>query len=563
MMLDRPDEPIAPGAEEGLEPALNGEAVPEEAAEPAPTAPGIRAGDIAWRIEVLADDRFEGRAPATEAGEAAADWIAEEMARIGLEPAGDGGSWFQRVQLVQATLDPEQSHFDFAVNGEGMNLQYGPEVMFWTTRVEEELEIDASEVVFVGYGVVAPEYGWNDYEGLDVAGKTVIILVNDPGFATGDPELFNGRAMTYYGRWTYKYEEAARQGAAAAIIVHETEPASYGWGVVESSWSGTQYDLQRPDGAQERIIAEGWITRDVADNLFEAAGLDYETLRDAASQRGFEWVTLEGVTASARLSTGFNFLESRNVAGILRGAERPDEVFIYTAHWDHLGTRVNEAGEVEIYNGAIDNASGTAMILEIAEHMAAQQRRPDRSVLFLAVTLEESGLLGSAYYGESPLFPLADTVGGINIDAMLPVGRTRDVVVIGYGASELEDILAEEAAAQGRHLAPDPSPEAGYFYRSDHISLARHGVPMLYPKNGIDHVEHGEARGREISEWYRTVAYHQPTDEFSPDWDFSGMEEDAELAFRTGWRIVNSNDWPNWYEGNEFRALRDAQRAGR
>lgn len=521
------------------------------------TAPEITGSDMAWRVQTLASDEFEGRAPATPGGIAASQWIADQMEAAGLEPAGENGSYFQAVPLVEATLDEAASSMEISINGEPMGLEMGPDYVVGTRTLEEVIDIAGSDVVFVGYGVVAPEYGWDDYAGLDVEGRTVLILVNDPGFETEDPALFNGRSMTYYGRWTYKYEEAARQGAAAAIVIHETDPASYGWNVVENSWSGPQFDLQRPEGAVTFAPAEAWISNERARELFEAVGLDYDALKEQAQTPGFTPVELDGVTLDAHLETSARQMTSRNVAGMVRGSQRPDEYVLYMAHWDHLGMRDVSEGEDGVYNGAVDNATGTAAILEIAERFARGEQ-PERSALFVAVTAEESGLLGSAYFAVDPLVPLNRIVAGLNMDGMLPVGATSDVVVVGYGASEIEDVLAEAAAEQDRTLAPDPNPEAGYFYRSDHISLAKLGVPMLYADGGSVSIEHGAAYGEEMQAAYRARAYHAVTDEFSYDWDFEGLARDVTLMGNTGWRIANSDAWPNWYEGNEFRALRDA-----
>jgi Zn-dependent M28 family amino/carboxypeptidase len=528
---------------------------------PAP-APPISVDDLVRRIETLADDRFAGREPASPEGEAAADWIAQEMAAIGLEPAGENGTFFQAVPLVRSTLDEAASSLTLAgPRGLAVSLSFGDDTVFWTKKTDPDLAFADSGLVFVGYGAVAPEYGWDDYAGLDVRGKTVVMLVNDPGYATGDPELFTGRAMTYYGRWTYKFEEAGRQGATAAIIVHETAPASYGWDVVEGSWTDAQFDLVRPDGGASRAALEGWVTREAAERLFAAAGLDFETMKAAAQERGFRPTPMGNLRASGRVVSDIVEMSSRNVAGLVRGTERPDEVVLMTAHWDHLGDRDVPPGEDGVYNGAVDNATGVAAILEIAEALAANP--PERSVMALAVTAEESGLLGSEYFGESPLVPLAHIVGGLNIDALLPVGRARDIVVVGYGASELEDILARHAATAGKTLTPDPNPEAGYFYRSDHISLSKRGVPMLYADSGEDLLEGGAAAGAAAQADYRDNRYHGPADEYdAATWDFSGIVEMLTIDLAVVRDLADSDDWPNWYEGNEFRALRDAQRAG-
>lgn len=520
------------------------------------TSVDINEADLRHRISTLADDSFEGRAPATPGGIAASQWIADEMARIGLEP-GFEGSYFQPVSLLAVTLDAEQSSFDVAFEGEPLGLSMGEDVVYWSKLNSADIAINDSELVFVGYGVVAPEYGWNDYAGLDVEGRTVVMLVNDPGYANPDSGLFNGNAMTYYGRWTYKYEEAARQGAAGVILIHQTAPASYGWNVVSGSWSGTQLDLAREPGQGTFADIESWITEDRARQMFNLAGLDFDTLTAAAAQPGFQAVPMTGLTATGALVNSASTMDSRNVVGIVPGTARPDEYVLYTAHWDHIGIRDVPEGEDGIYNGAVDNATGTAAILEIGEAFAANP--PERSVMILAVTAEESGLLGSAYYGENPIVPYSQTVGGINIDAILPSGRSRDVVVVGHGASELEDVLTAAAAEQDRYIVADPTPEAGYFYRSDHISLAKQGVPMLYADGGFDLREGGSEAGMAAGEDYRANRYHGPADEYSADWDMSGMVEDTTLFFNVGSRLANSDDWPNWYEGNEFRALRDAQ----
>ncbi|WP_428408792.1 M28 family metallopeptidase [Hyphococcus sp.] len=508
------------------------------------------------RIATLSSDEFEGRAPATPGGAKTREWLIEEMKSIGLEP-GNGDSYEQPVPLVELTVQPDAS--TLSVNGE--TLELGPEAVYWTKRVEEDVAFEDSDLVFVGYGVVAPEYGWNDYEGVDVKGKTVVILVNDPGYATEDPELFNGRSMTYYGRWTYKYEEAARQGAAAALIIHQTAPAAYGWGVVEGSWSGAQLDLERPDGGAGRVALEGWIQEEVARDLFAKANLDFDAVTASAQERGFEAVPMEGLKASATLKNIIRRSESANVVGVLPGTERPDEYVLYMGHWDHLGVGPADENGDTISNGAVDNATGTAAILSIAEAFAKSTPKPKRSIMVVAVTAEESGLLGSAYLGEAPIVPFAQIVGGINIDGVLPMPPAKDIIVVGYGASELEDLLKKAADKRGVYLRPDAEPEKGYFYRSDHISLAKKGVPMLYADAGLDLVDGGEEAGRALAEDYTANRYHKPADNYSPDWDLTGMTASMNTLMEVGAMMAYSDDWPNWYEGNEFRALRDEQRA--
>jgi len=374
--------------------------------------------------------------------------------------------------------------------------------------------------------------------------------------------------MTYYGRWTYKYEEAARQGATAAIIIHETAPASYGWDVVKNSWSGGQADLVRPNDGADRTMLEGWVSNEMATQLFDQAGLDFDALKEAAATPEFTHVDMGELTASGAIKQKMRNVQSHNVIGLIPGKTRPDEYMLYTSHWDHIGKKGSEKTgapgedfyEDQIFNGAVDNASGSASTLEIAEAMMAEEL--DRSVLFVSVTLEESGLLGSAYYAENPTVPLNKIVAGVNIDAILPIGKTKDVVVVGYGASELEDRLTALAEADGRVIVPDPTPEAGYFYRSDHVSFAKKGVPMLYADAGQDKVDGGVAAGKAFADVYTAQRYHKPTDEYDPNWDMSGMEQEVQMLFQLGRDIADSDDWPEWYEGNEFKAIRDASLAG-
>jgi len=517
----------------------------------------ISSADLGRRIERLASDEFEGRAPSTPGGIAASQYIADEMKAAGLEPMGANGTYFQTVELTEATALPN-STLSISKNGQTLiEADQSTNIVYWSKRLDDTVTVDNSDVVFVGYGVVAPEYGWNDYAGVDVKGKTVVILVNDPGFATKDEALFKGNAMTYYGRWTYKFEEAGRQGAAAAIVVHQTEPASYGWDVVSGSWTGAQYDLVRPDKGASRAAIEGWIHLDAARELFNGYDMEAEFLKAATSD--FKPFSLDNLQVSAELNQDVVTTKSRNVAGAIQGTTRPDEYVLYMAHWDHLGKNETLDGPDKIYNGAVDNATGTAAIIEIAE--AFQMKgAPERSALFVAVTAEESGLLGSAYYAEDPLVPLAQTVSGINIDAMLPLGETKDIKVIGYGASELEDRLKIETDKRGMYIVPDDKPEAGYYYRSDHISLAKKGVPMLYADPGNDHVTNGLTYGEDFAKEYTAERYHKPGDEYDNSWDLSGIEQGTELLFDLGYNLANSSDWPNWYEGTEFRALRDEMR---
>jgi Zn-dependent M28 family amino/carboxypeptidase len=410
---------------------------------------------------------------------------------------------------------------------------------------------------------VAPEYHWNDYAGVDVKGKTVVILINDPGNedATPDAAFFKGKAMTYYGRWTYKFEEAARQGAAAAIIVHETKPAAYGWQVVRNSNSGNKLWLAAKDQNTSMVPIEGWITLDTARDLFKRANLDYDAQKAAANKPGFKAVVMTGETLDVRARSDFKLLNTRNIIGIIPGTLHPDQYILYTAHWDHLGIKPDVAGPDKIYNGAIDNGMGVSSILEIGEAFA-HGKPPQRTIAIIDWTLEEQGLLGSQYFAEHPVWPLNHIVGGVNLDGGLPHGHARDLVLVGNGASEMEDMLADVLKTQGRVISPDPEPEKGGFYRSDHISLSRVGVPMLDPAGAGDLVIGGTAAAAAIRDDYRINHYHQPSDEFNPNWDLTGVIDDLQALYTLGDTLANSDRWPNWYKDNEFRAIRDKSMAG-
>jgi Zn-dependent M28 family amino/carboxypeptidase len=508
-------------------------------------------------IEILASDDFGGRAPASPGEEMTVDYLVDHFKKIGLEP-GNGDSFTQDVPLMRVTAVNAPALAFNGPGGEELLLDYGPDQVIWTRRQVNEALLENSELVFVGYGIVAPERDWNDYQGIDVTGKTVVMLVNDPGFATQDPGLFNGNAMTYYGRWDYKFGEASRRGAAGAIIVHDTLPAAYGWNTVENSWTGPQLDMVLDKQGTELSAVQGWIQKEHAVTLFEMAGLDLEEMYAAAQKPGFRAVPMD-LTASAHIENDTESVLSRNVAALLRGSEAPEEVFIYMAHWDHLGTDPKLEGD-QIYNGAMDNASGTAALMEIARAYTALPQAPRRSVLFLGLTAEEQGLLGSAYYAVNPLFPLENTVGGLNMDGMNNFGATRDITVIGLGMSDLDAYLQAAAAAQERVLEGDRESEKGFYYRSDHFELAKEGVPMLYPRRGYNDREKGVAYGMEKSLEYNRDHYHRVSDEYDLSWNVDGAMEDMEVFFRTGLDVANSDDWPNWKEGTEFKAKRDAQR---
>jgi Zn-dependent M28 family amino/carboxypeptidase len=526
------------------------------------TTGSLNTADLNARVRAIADNRFEGRGPGTPAGERAAQWIADEMKRIGLKP-GNKGSYFQTVPAVTITLDAAKSSLSIAGPDGDKRLAFADEAVWWTPRYEQQdVRIDRAPLVFAGYGVVAPEESWNDYAGLDVKGKIVVVLINDPGFLTKDETLFKGRTMTYYGRWTYKFEEAARQGAAGVIIVHETEPAAYGWQVVRNSNAGGLSYLDAPDKNASMIPLRAWITHESAQALFRRAGLDYDEVKLAANRRGFKGAALGQLSVSASMHSTVSRITTRNIVGVVEGRTHPDEYLLYTAHWDHLGEKSDLPGPDKIYNGAIDNGIGVSSILEIAEAFVQTDTPPARSVAFLCWTLEEQGLLGSEYFAKNPLWPLKNIVAGINQDGTLPQGGARDMVIVGSGASELEDIFAQVLRSQNRVITPDPEPEKGFFYRSDHISLAKVGVPMIYPDGGFDLRAGGTAAGLAVKKRYLENFYHQPSDEFDPSWNMSGPLDDAIILFAFGERLANSELWPNWREGNEFRRIRDSSRAG-
>lgn len=512
---------------------------------------------VRTHIAQLSSDAFEGRAPGTPGGVKAENYLVNQMKAAGIGP-GNGATYLQSVPMVSIALRPNVSSVEVVGGAVDLALTYKTEIVYHTRRVEKSLRIEDSEVVFVGYGINAPEYGWNDYAGLDVTGKTVVMLVNDPGFAAQDPAVFNGQTMTYYGRWTYKYEEASRQGAAAALIIHQTDPAAYGWNVVETGWTGPQLDLKRDDGNAGRVKLEGWVTEKLAKSLFQFSGLNFDDITAAAAQPGFAPVPMGRMKLNASINSTLDYVTANNVIGKIEGSKAPNEAVLYMAHFDHLG--VADDGEDKVFNGAVDNATGTAAILAIGEAFASG-KQPKRSILIAAVTAEESGLLGSQYLAENPPIPLSQIVGGINLDAIIPTGPAKDITVTGLGASQLEDALKLHADKKGLTLSPENSPEAGLFYRSDHISLAKVGVPMLYLDGGTDLVGGGRAAGSAAAKAYYDGPYHMVTDEYSGDWDFGTIEQVTTLAYETGTSLARSAQWPNWYAGNEFKALRDAMRA--
>jgi Zn-dependent M28 family amino/carboxypeptidase len=520
--------------------------------------PAISVDTLKTVTQTLSSDAYEGRAPTTPAEAKTTGYIVERFKQAGLKP-GNKGSWYQDVPLVEISAN-DVTPLTFTGGKTPVTAAYRSDLVIATYRVTPKVAIKDSDVVFVGYGVNAPERGWNDYAGVDVKGKTVVILINDPDWQTaGLQGDFGGRAMTYYGRWTYKFEEAARQGAAAAIIVHDTEPAAYGWGVVQSSWTGPQLEQDTPGNHMDQSQAIGWIQKPIAEALFASAGKDFAALAKAATVKGFKAVPL-GVKASVGFTNTIRRQASKNVIGILPGTSTPDEVVLYSGHWDHLG-RCDAVKGDDICNGAVDNASGIAGLVAIAE--ASVKAGPTRrSQVFLAVTGEESGLLGSKFYAENPVFPLAQTVGGVNMDGLNVVGKAKDFVLVGAGKSELEDLVKPLVAAEGRVIALEPTPEKGYYYRSDHFSMAKLGVPMLYGESGEDLVVGGTAAGRAAAEDYTVNRYHKPQDEYDATWKWDGAVSDLTIYYGLGHSLAAGDAWPNWYPTAEFRDIRDKSRTG-
>ena len=529
-------------------------------------APKIDPAKLSAHIKVLSSDEFEGRGPATEGEKKAVGYIVEQMKAIGLSPAGDvqkdgKRAWTQNVPLGMFEIQGPVVA-GVTVGGEKQAWTQGDQVSIRAAMTNvDAVSIKDAPIVFVGYGVKAPERNWDDFKGMDLKGKILVVLINDPDFETGSGD-FGGKAMTYYGRWTYKYEEAARQGAAGVLIVHETAPASYGWNTVKNSNTNTMFDIVRKEPAKTHPPLEAWIQRDVAVDLFKKAGLDFDALKKQAQGRDFKPVVLNGATFSADFKVKHEVIVSKNVAGRIVGTKFPNETLIYSAHWDHLGVGAPDARGDKIYNGAIDNADGIAGILELARAFKSRPA-PQRSILFLAVTAEEKGLLGSEYYSANPLFPVATTVGDINIDALSAAGPAKDIGTSGDGKVDLQDMLVAKAKAHGRYFTPDPAPQAGHFYRSDHFPFAKRGVPAISIGSGTDLVKGGKEAGQKAEDDYNENRYHQPADEWSPDWDLSGQAADLGLVYEIGADLANSRVWPQWQAGSEFKALRDQTAAQR
>ncbi len=531
-------------------------------AQPAgPATPKIDPAAIIKHVKVLASDEYEGRAPGTHGEELAVTYIADEFKQLGLKPGNTDGTYFQKVPLVGITADPNTT-LTFSKDADTQVLKFRDDVVAWTKRVAPQVSMDSSDVVFAGYGVEAPEFNWDDFKGVDLTGKTVVVLVGDPPVPDPsdpsklDPKTFGGRAMTYYGRWSYKYEEGARHKAAAVLIVHETEPAAYPFSVVQGKVS-EQFDLVAPDKNMSRLAIEGWITSDQARKLFAMAGQDFDALKKQAATRTFKPVPF-GVTASMTLRNTIRTIDSRNVAGVLEGSDPAlkNEYVIYTSHWDHFGIGAPVKGD-KIYNGALDNASGVGGLIELARAFTKLPKAPKRSILFLSVTAEEQGLLGSDYYAQNPIYPLAKTLAVINMDSLNIHGRTRDLTVVGLGNSDLDDYATKAAAAQSRTVKPDPAPERGGFYRSDHFPFAKQGVPALDAGGGSDFIGKPADYAATVRKTYTEQHYHQPSDELRPDWDLSGAVEDLQLYFTIGLGVANADKYPEWKPGTEFKAKRE------
>jgi Zn-dependent M28 family amino/carboxypeptidase len=528
------------------------------AAPVATAAQSIDGAELLAHVRDLSADSMEGRAPGTPGEERTIAYLTRQFQALGLQPGNPDGTWVQNVDLIGYSSRPSLT---LTAGGRNIPMKSPDDFVASSRHERAETRIDGSDVVFVGYGVVAPEYGWDDYKGVDVKGKTVLMLINDPAVTVaGDPSqldttMFKGKAMTYYGRWTYKYEIASEKGAAAVLIIHETEPAGYGYDVVRGSFSAEQFDVPSPN-ADQRVGVEGWISLGKAKALLSAAGQDFDSLRAAARTREFRPVPLDA-KASFDVKIDARRVQSHNVVAKLEGGARKDEYVIYTAHWDHLGRDSTLTGD-QIYNGAADNATGTAGLLEVAQAFTKLPAPPARSVLFLAVTAEEKGLVGAKYYAEHPLYPLARTAADINMDVLNQWGRTSDLTVIGLGNSTLDDVLTRVLATEQRTVRPDAEPEKGFYYRSDHFEFAKQGVPALYVESGVDYIGKPSGYGMEKRDAYTANDYHAPSDEVKPDWDLSGAVADLRALFRVGYLVAQTPAMPEWKPGTEFKAKRDS-----
>ena len=509
--------------------------------------------DVQEYLSEISSDAYEGRKPFTEGERKTVAYLEQQLKSIGVAP-GNGDSYFQKVPLVEITGQPAEI-MSFRSNKTQIDLNYKRDFVGYTERIQDTISITESEVIFCGFGITAPEYQWDDFEGMDVTGKTIIVLVNDPGFGSEDDSFFKGNTMTYYGRWTYKYEEAARRGAAAVLIVHETASAGYPWFVVEGAGSGAKLNLKPEDGAPYKAGIQGWISLDAARNLFDHAGFEFGAEIRKARTPDFKPFSL-GYTMSHTLTNSYKFDDSQNVVGIIEGSVRPEEYIIFSAHWDHLGIGKVVDGD-SIYNGALDNGSGIAAVLSIAKAMK-RSPPPERSVVFLFVTAEEQGLLGSQYYAENPIYPVSRTVANLNLDGMNALGPMKYLTITGIGHSELDEYARDEAMKQGREILPDQEPEKGYFFRSDHFNFAKVGIPALYAEGAYEHAELGKDYVKEKRAEYVSQRYHQPADEYVPEeWDLRGIVQDAQFYLNVARKLASENTWPEWKDGSEFKSIRE------
>jgi Zn-dependent M28 family amino/carboxypeptidase len=524
-------------------------------------APDFDAQRLSDHVKALSDDAFEGRGIATPAEDKVVDYLSREFAAAGFQPGGENGGWTQAVTLNRFTVSNARAQFEHG--GEAIPLTQGEQIVISTRLPAARQNLADLPLVFVGYGTTAPERQWDDFKDVDVRGKVIVVLVNDADYEQPELNTFNGRAMTYYGRWTYKYDEAARRGAAGVLVVHETAPASYGWATVRNSWTTPQFDIVRQNAAAERVPLEGWIQRDVAVDLFRRAGLDFEAQKVAARSRDFRPVDLSGVTIDAAYDVSSTTITTRNVIARLPGTTHPDETILYTGHWDHIGMGEPDAEGDRIFNGAVDNASGIAGLLELARVWGAGPR-PERSIVMIAFTAEESGLLGSEFYAANPIYPLETTVAGFNLDAMNVYGRLSGLGVTGHGQSaDMDGRLEAAASAQGRVIVPDTNNAAGTYFRSDHFPLAKRGVPMAYPKGSGEFLDEPIAERVAARDEYGARRYHQAQDEWLPVMDFRGAVQDLEAVYAVGRDLAFSRDWPRWSPTSEFGPVRDRSAAAR
>jgi Zn-dependent M28 family amino/carboxypeptidase len=524
-----------------------------------PSLDAITPDAMLAHIKTLSSDEFEGRAPGSKGEELSIKYIEEQFRGVGLKPGNPDGTYLQEVPLAGIKSDP---HMTFAVGDKApMDLKFPDDFVASAARLQDKIDINNSDVVFVGYGIVAPEYGWDDYKNVDVKGKTILMLINDPPVPDPkdpsklDEKMFKGRAMTYYGRWTYKYEIAAQKGAAAAVIIHETEPAAYPWQVVRTSWSKENFEIDNPDKNKDAVQARGWITLDVAKKLLADAGQDFDALKKSAISKDFRPVALNA-KCKIDIKQAVRSFKSHNVIGKLDGSELPNEYVLYTAHWDHLGKHSELQGD-QIFNGAVDNASGSAAVMQLAAAFAKLNPPPKRSVLFMCTTAEEAGLLGAKWYALHPLYPLEKTLADINIDSMNVWGKARDVEDTSFGFSDLDDMLAAAAKRQGRAMIPNPRAEKGSIYRADNFEFSKVGLPSLYIGNKVHLLSRAENAPLRTDE-FDAKDYHQVTDEVHPDWDLSGAVQDVDLLFEVGYQVANADKFPEWKPGNEFKPKRDA-----